>query len=42
MNQKFEACHIIRSIPGIGGKIATTIISEIGEIDQFLITQRHS
>ncbi|MDP5276095.1 transposase [Chengkuizengella sp. 2205SS18-9] len=35
MAQEFEAYHIIRSIPGIGGKIAATIISEIGEIDRF-------
>jgi transposase len=33
--EKFEEYEIIRSIPGIGGKIAATIISEIGEIDQF-------
>ena len=30
-----EECKIIRSIPGIGEKIAATIISEIGEIDRF-------
>ncbi|MFB5281018.1 IS110 family transposase [Peribacillus sp. Hz7] len=30
-----EECNIIRSIPGIGEKIAATIISEIGEIDRF-------
>ncbi|MDP5276197.1 IS110 family transposase [Chengkuizengella axinellae] len=35
MAQEFESYHIIRSIPGIGGKIAATIISEIGEIDRF-------
>lgn len=33
--QEFEEDDIIRSIPGIGGKIAATIISEIGEIDRF-------
>ncbi|USK31791.1 IS110 family transposase [Bacillus sp. F19] len=31
-----EDYHIIRSIPGIGDKIAATIISEIGEIDRFI------
>ncbi|UFU00206.1 IS110 family transposase [Radiobacillus kanasensis] len=30
-----EEYHIIKSIPGIGEKIAATIISEIGEIDRF-------
>ena len=30
-----EECKIIRSIPGIGEKIAAMIISEIGEIDRF-------
>ncbi|WLD94308.1 IS110 family transposase [Alkalihalobacillus sp. AL-G] len=33
--EEFEDYKIIRSIPGIGGKIAATIISEIGEVDQF-------
>lgn len=33
--QEFEEYEIIRSIPGIGGKIAATIISEIGDIDRF-------
>lgn len=33
--EKFEEYKIIRSIPGIGGKIAATIISEIGDIHQF-------
>ncbi|MFG6116192.1 IS110 family transposase [Halobacillus sp. MO56] len=33
--EEFEEYEIIRSIPGIGGKIAATIISEIGKIDQF-------
>ncbi|UOQ91467.1 IS110 family transposase [Halobacillus shinanisalinarum] len=33
--EEFEEYRLIQSIPGIGGKIAATIISEIGEIDQF-------
>lgn len=33
--EEFDEYKIIRSIPGIGGKIAATILSEIGEIDQF-------
>ncbi|WP_404456933.1 IS110 family transposase (plasmid) [Virgibacillus necropolis] len=33
--QTFEDYKLIQSIPGIGHKIAATIISEIGEIDQF-------
>ncbi len=33
--QEFEEYSIIRSIPGIGTKITATLISEIGEIDQF-------
>lgn len=33
--QEIEECQIIQSIPGIGEKIAATIISEIGEIDLF-------
>lgn len=32
---EIEEYQIIQSIPGIGGKIAATIISEIGEIDRF-------
>lgn len=28
-------CLFIKSVPGIGEKIAGTIISEIGEIDRF-------
>lgn len=32
---KIEEYKIIQSIPGIGEKIAATIISEIGEIDRF-------
>lgn len=33
--KEFEEYKIIQSIPGIGEKIAATIISEIGEIDRF-------
>lgn len=33
--QDIEEYQIIKSIPGIGEKIAATIISEIGEIDRF-------
>ncbi|MEK3886322.1 IS110 family transposase [Bacillus sp. FSL K6-3431] len=33
--QDIEESKIIRSIPGIGEKIAATIISEIGEIERF-------
>lgn len=33
--QTFEDYELIQSIPGIGGKIAATIVSEIGEINQF-------
>ncbi|WP_226530732.1 IS110 family transposase, partial [Metabacillus niabensis] len=33
--KEMEEYKIIQSIPGIGGKIAATIISEIGEIDRF-------
>lgn len=32
---EIEEYQIIQSIPGIGGKIAATIISEIREIDRF-------
>jgi transposase len=32
--KEVEEYHIIKSIPGIGEKIAATIISEIGEIDR--------
>ncbi|GMA62625.1 hypothetical protein GCM10025859_30650 [Alicyclobacillus fastidiosus] len=32
---EIEEYKIIQSIPGIGGKIAATIISELGEIDRF-------
>lgn len=32
---EMEEYKIIQSIPGIGEKIAATIISEIGEIDRF-------
>jgi Holliday junction resolvasome RuvABC DNA-binding subunit len=33
--KEIEEYMIIQSIPGIGEKIAATIISEIGEIDRF-------
>ncbi|NOU69081.1 transposase [Paenibacillus sp. LMG 31461] len=33
--EKVEAYQIIQSIPGIGSKIAATILSEIGEIHRF-------
>jgi transposase len=33
--QGIEEYQMIQSIPGIGGKIAATILSEIGEIDRF-------
>ncbi|GAB3806461.1 IS110 family RNA-guided transposase [Virgibacillus kimchii] len=33
--QTFEDYRLIQSIPGIGDKIAATIISEIGDINQF-------
>ena len=33
--KEIEEYSIIKSIPGIGEKIAATIISEIGEIDRF-------
>ena len=33
--KKIEEYKILQSIPGIGEKIAATIISEIGEIDRF-------
>jgi hypothetical protein len=33
--KEVEEFRIIQSIPGIGGKIAATILSEIGEIDRF-------
>ncbi len=33
--KEVEEYSIIKSIPGIGEKIAATIISEIGEIDRF-------
>lgn len=33
--KKLKKYHILQSIPGIGEKIAATIISEIGEIDRF-------
>ncbi|WP_230505446.1 IS110 family RNA-guided transposase, partial [Sutcliffiella rhizosphaerae] len=31
----FEEYEILRSIPGVGSKIAATLISEIGEVTQF-------
>ncbi|WP_392085258.1 transposase, partial [Streptomyces sp. NPDC015350] len=33
--KEIEEYNIIKSIPGIGEKIAATIISEVGEIDRF-------
>ncbi len=33
--KEIEEYKIIQSIPGIGEKIAATIISEVGEIDRF-------
>ncbi len=33
--KEIEEYNIIKSIPGIGEKIAVTIISEVGEIDRF-------
>jgi transposase len=33
--KEIEEYKIIQTIPGIGEKIAATIISEIGEIDRF-------
>ncbi|PWW28255.1 transposase IS116/IS110/IS902 family protein [Cytobacillus oceanisediminis] len=33
--KEVEEYNIIKSIPGIGEKVAATIISEIGEIDRF-------
>jgi transposase len=35
LTDEIEECKIIQSIPGIGERIAATIISEIGEIDRF-------
>ncbi|MDQ0272170.1 transposase [Cytobacillus purgationiresistens] len=35
MAKSVEEYTIIQSIPGIGGKIAATIVSEIVEIDRF-------
>lgn len=35
LDNELEEYKIIQSIPGIGEKIAATIISEIGEIDRF-------
>ncbi|SFC40617.1 Transposase IS116/IS110/IS902 family protein [Bacillus sp. OV322] len=39
--EEIKECKIIQSIPGIGGKIAPTIISEIGEIDRFNHPKKH-
>jgi len=33
--KEIEEYHILQSIPGIGEKIAATIISEVGEIERF-------
>ncbi|WP_419150322.1 IS110 family transposase [Lysinibacillus xylanilyticus] len=35
LSKSIEESNIIRSIPGIGEKIAATIVSEIGEIERF-------
>jgi transposase len=35
--ETFEEYELIRSIPGIGSKIAATIISEIGEINRNIL-----
>lgn len=35
LSKSFEEHRLIQSIPGIGDKIAATIISEIGDINQF-------
>ena len=47
LTQEIEEYNIIKPIPGIGEKIAATIISEIGEIDRFnhpkkLVAPRYS
>ncbi len=34
--KQMEDYHILRSIPGIGDKIAAIILSEIGEIERFI------
>ncbi|EPY10963.1 transposase IS116/IS110/IS902 family protein [Paenibacillus alvei A6-6i-x] len=33
--KEIEEYDLIRSIPGIGDKIAATLLSEIGEVDRF-------
>src|SRR5690625_2879596 len=40
--KKFEEYQWIKSVPGIGDKIAATIISDIGDINQFEIPKRAS
>ncbi|MED3554300.1 IS110 family transposase [Cytobacillus praedii] len=35
LSKEIEEYHILQSIPGIGEKIAATIISEVGEIERF-------
>lgn len=35
LSKSIEESKIIRSIPGIGEKIAATIVSEIGEVERF-------
>src|SRR5699024_1525482 len=35
LSKSFEEYRIIQSIPGIGDKIAATILSEVGDINQF-------
>jgi transposase len=33
--EEMKKCDLIQSIPGIGPKIAATILSKIGEVDRF-------
>ena len=35
LTEEIPACQWVQTIPGIGKKIAATIIAEIGEIDRF-------
>src|SRR5699024_251566 len=35
LSKSFEEYRLIKSVPGIGDKIAATIISESGDINQF-------
>src|SRR5699024_9756686 len=35
LSKSFEEYRLIQSVPGIGDKIAATILSEIGDINQF-------